>query len=233
MNLRDENIYEYEVGNDSDRSYNWCTFCSQFRYKDERSLTRLIFGKDFNRVLYEDEYFVVVPALGQITEGYLLIISKDHFVSVANFPEYIREPFLVLKDKVREVLLKEYSDPIFFEHGSYSPEILGGASINHAHFHAVPLEIDLKSTELNELNPVMVDGIHYLWSCHINNPYIYFESLRNKKGYFVSLESNLPSQYVRRIIAREAGHPHIWNWHKYIGKSEVESTVNRLIDKFK
>jgi diadenosine tetraphosphate (Ap4A) HIT family hydrolase len=232
MDLKNENIYECDIGTDSDRSHNRCTFCSQFRYKDERNLTRLIFGKDFNRVLYEDENFVVVPALGQITEGYLLIISKDHFVSVANFPEYIREPFLVLKDKVRKVLLKEYSDPIFFEHGSYSPEIHGGASINHAHFHAVPLDIDLINTELNELNPVMVHGIQYLWNCHINHPYIYFETLRDKKGYFIRLDSNLPSQYVRRIIAREAGYPLIWNWHKYIGKSEVQNTVNKLIAKF-
>ena len=42
-------------------------------------------GRMQSRVIYEDEHFVVVPAIGQFTEGGLLLLSRAHIPSFRGF----------------------------------------------------------------------------------------------------------------------------------------------------
>ena len=47
-----------------------CTFCN---------INKIKFG---NTVLDETKYFYIIPSLGSIVEGYILIISKRHINSM-------------------------------------------------------------------------------------------------------------------------------------------------------
>ena len=61
---------------------NNCVFCEEFQCQ-----SFILKNEDFgNRVLYETENFKVLPGLGHIMEGYLLIVSKDHYISVGELP---------------------------------------------------------------------------------------------------------------------------------------------------
>ena len=226
-----ESILSYNVDLDLLMSDQYCTFCSQFKYRDDLNLTQMIFGDDFSRILYEDEYFVIVPALGQIVEGYLLIISKDHFNSLAELPGDMHERLINLKNKVSKVLSSQYSIPIFFEHGSFSATELGGGCINHAHLHAVPVDIGIEYTGLTELDPMSVEGIRYLWENRIVGPYIYFETIKHD-AFYVNLRTKLPCQYIRRVIATKTGYQQNWDWRQYIGSEKIKNTILKLKDKF-
>lgn len=226
-----ESIYSYDIDLDLFERDQSCTFCSQFKHKDELSIVQMVFGHDFNRILFEDDDYVIVPALGQIVEGYLLIISKNHFNSVADFSPSMHKKFESLKNKTYEILSQNYSKPTFFEHGSSSLLELGGGCINHAHLHAVPIDLSLNYTGLTDLNPISINGISDLWNIKKENPYIYFETIGGK-SYLIDIVSKLPCQYLRRVIAMKIGKPFIWNWKEYLGTNELKNTFLKLKDKF-
>jgi ATP adenylyltransferase len=206
---------------------NKCTFCSQFKLKKQNNLTSIIFGKNFNRILYEDDFFVVIPALGQIVEGYLIIVPKDHYDSISRIPKELYETFLCLKEKIFIAISKEYTEPIFFEHGSFADSNLGGGCINHGHIHVVPANVDITDVLATTFDLFTINGIEALWKLKPNSAYLYYEN-EHSDAYYTPVYKLLPCQYFRRLIAQGIGKPHIWNWHYYIGKKELISTVNRL-----
>ena len=229
--MTSESIYEYDLGQLANEIETGCTFCSQFKDRSNLGVSGIIFGEDFNRVLYQDEHFVVVPALGQIVEGYLLIVARNHYNSIANIPEELQQSFLHLKEKVVSVLAAEYSKPVFFEHGSLSSHQLGGACINHAHLHAVPINIDFRDFLSETLNVIQINSIQDLWNLKPNFTYLFFELEKNKAFYAKSNEF-IPCQYFRRIIAEYVARPNEWNWRLHIGKDKVKATIKRLRGKF-
>src|SRR3989344_6771630 len=116
-----------------------CQYCSEFE------IGHLDFnGKNLgNRMLFETDNFVVFPTIGQIVEGYSLIASKLHYTGMGHIPLELHAELESVKNKVRKVLTDNYRNPLFFEHGPASRAKKGGCCIEHAHFHAVPVNLDI------------------------------------------------------------------------------------------
>ncbi|WP_319479736.1 HIT family protein [uncultured Draconibacterium sp.] len=87
-------------------------------------------------VLYENEYFVVVPAKGPITEGHVLIVSKSHDLSLLCVKKEQKRIFVEVLNKIAGIE-NFYGDFLFFEHGSYN-DSMGGKTIDHTHIHVIP-----------------------------------------------------------------------------------------------
>ncbi len=108
-----------------------CTFCDLINGKDR--------GDYYNRILYENNSFIVVPALGAIVEGYLLVISKRHIGSMCYLNENEKTDYIQILNVMREVMKGIYNTyPIIFEHGTAHNEVhTSASSIDHAHAHIV------------------------------------------------------------------------------------------------
>jgi len=185
-----------------------------------------------NKILYESDNFVVFPSLGQIVEGYLLITPKKHYIAIGEIPSELYPELDFVCKKVRKVISDNYEKPIFFEHGPISSEKRAGCCIEHAHFHAVPVKVDIlsdlakyfkyhKIKTFADIKKQFKKGI----------PYFYYESNVGKR-YVFEVPKSIPSQYIRRIIASKIGKPEIWDWGIYLGLDELLKTIDVLRDKF-
>ncbi|MGV8169273.1 MAG: HIT family protein [Candidatus Nanoarchaeia archaeon] len=185
------------------------------------------------RIIYETDNFWVVPAVGQIVEGYLLINSKKHFLSMGGMPLTYFSELEEVCSKVKNVLSETYGSPIFFEHGMAEVEKKKMCCIAHAHIHAVPVIIDDISKELDpygcvkeirsliELNYTFMEGKSYL----------FFENNSGRK-YISDVTSNIPPQLLRQIIAEKTGNKDKWNWKDHPGIEAMLSTIETLKGKF-
>jgi len=205
-----------------------CDYCKEFR-RGFLEIEKENFG---NRILFETENFLVFPTLGQIVEGYLLIASKEHYLNIGEIPLELYPELEKLQHKVRKVLEDNYYTPLFFEHGPASASLRSGCCIEHAHIHAVPLQLDIlesisknfkgrEITNYTEIKRHFQRGIQYL----------FYEDNKCKR-YLFTVHDIIPPQYLRKVIAHKIGHPEKWDWKNYLGLAELSDTIRKLKGKF-
>jgi len=155
--------------------------------------------------------FVVIPSIGQLNEGHLLILPATHKLSLGQLDGAERLEFEALKDRVRFVVTSLYSDPICFEHGCITEG--GGCGVYHAHLHVVPVAAELPGVrkrlarEFHEHPVVSCDLLATRIAA--GRPYLFFET-RAGQGYMYEVDA-LPSQFMRRLVSEELGHSQ-WDW---------------------
>src|SRR5947208_1712412 len=114
-----------------------CDFCDELSNGVDNTFVRTYQQTAKNRIIFRSRNFVVLPSLGQIVEGYLLIVPVSHYTAIADMPADIKLEISELCDRVRFAQTKTYGPSLFFEHGIRGKES-GGCGVEHAHLHAVP-----------------------------------------------------------------------------------------------
>ncbi len=217
----------------------WCDFCFALKSSGDIGQTpefkrRLKYMLP-SRVVYQSKRFTAIAGLGQITDGYILLLTNDHFISMAHLPASYYEELEDVHAYLVAVLMKLYVRPIIFEHG---PMLVdkgmvcegGGSCMDHAHLHFFPVPA-LTSHILARLQE---QHAHYAIE-HLNElrlqrdrniPYLFFETAQGQRWVFDA--PSVPSQYLRRLIAETMNIPEQWNWHLYPGSERIQSTVERF-----
>jgi diadenosine tetraphosphate (Ap4A) HIT family hydrolase len=190
-----------------------CDICSELQ-KDKKAYFYSTYESSIsNRIIHETENLYVIPSIGQIVEGYLLIVPKNHYLSIGQMPVKLIAEVEEMKEYVYKHLSKLYKPPIFFEHGSIRET--GGCGVYHAHIHAVPCgHIEGILAQISERFNVqqiesMLELIKYV---DLDKSYIYFEDCNMNKYSFEVDE--IPSQYFRKILAELISNEK-WDWHSY------------------
>lgn len=209
-----------------------CPFCLDKKYLNQ-SLTTDIYPNSF--IIYETTNFLVAPDIAPLIEGHLLLFPKAHYISVGNLIAEHFSEFTDVKNYILHLFLNRYSRPVFFEHGAAKTQKAGN-SIDHAHLHCLPADIDLVSNQ--NVPWIAINSLLDLTKFYENNiPYIYFEDCSG--NMFVSLlhdeRKDLPSQFLRKVVANILGSEN-WNWremitnanYKEINRSKVINSVEKL-----
>jgi len=166
-----------------------------------------------DEIIDESENFYAKAALGHFVFGYTLIVSKEHFVSYAHLPEHLFPELEAFRDNVLDKLHSICKDPIStMEHGAINRCHRGGACIDHAHLHLMPLAEDLqpilsKRFSFGELGSM--GELRRLKAAQV--PYLYYQR-EGLRGHAVQLSQDVPSQLLRRIACQELGQPELWDW---------------------
>lgn len=209
-----------------------CDFCEEFSSNEDNTFARLYRGFPRSRILFQSDNFAVVPSLGQIVEGYLLVLPKRHFRALGDMPGLLLNELVELCSFVGNDLEALYGTPIFFEHGTRA-EGVGGCGIYHAHLHVVPL-----SNVADPIN-VLKKGFHHteLASlCEIEElsadlpTYLFFRDSGARLYLFDT--GPLPSQYMRKLLADAIGGQE-WNWRNAGREDRLLATIERLAPRFK
>ena len=160
-----------------------------------------------NTILRQTENFVLVPALGPLVEGHLMIVSKEHYPNLASMDEGLIEECL----SFISILSKFYSQEVLFsEHGSYHDQT-GGSCIEHTHIHVFP-NLGHYFSLLDGILPVNKKsdlGFNSFNLKTLDFPYILtyngIEEFRIYESY------NAHSQMMRKAIANILGISE-WDW---------------------
>ncbi len=192
----------------------------------------------WNTILFESDHFVVVPTLGSIVEGWVLIISKAHLIcmgeTVPETGQELNDVLEIVERAVRQV----YGAATVFEHGPNRERLDMGCGIDHAHLHVVPLKFDLleaakvsqefRGTQWHESKSMLslVDGLY-----NEGRSYLYIKDSDGAGSYCIP--ENIPCQSLRRVIARETGKTLKYDYKQHAFKENVLKTIEQLRSVFK
>ena len=199
-----------------------CVFCGKFcagsAYED-RSV--------FDRAIWENDEFVIVPSVGSLVPGYLLVIPRQHYISIAQLPFDMLGRLARIKLVVREILTQQFSPPLFFEHGPMCHANNAGSCIDHAHLHCVPLAADLLPVLRSHHSLRKIEGFEAIANqARLNESYVYFENQHQEQ--FLFSDGHIPSQYLRRLISDAMKIPDLWDWGIFTFEQNAVATVNAL-----
>lgn len=185
----------------------------------------------YNTRLYETKHFAVIPSLGSIVEGWLLIIPKKHYLSLG----YLQSPELYselesLLEYIGYITKKLYGEYILFENGAFCSDKLVGCGVDYAHIHIVPTHENLIEIIENDFhikyNWKKIDSILESQNFVMNNkPYLYY---RNQQGIsYITTDNNIPSQLFRKAIAYKNGYTDKYDWKTEIFKNNILRTITK------
>lgn len=192
-------------------------------------------NRPWDEVLYETDHFAVVPTVGALVEGWLLIVTKQPYLCMGAVGEELLYELSSLKDHVSSVLRQCYGEVAVFEHGPSKPRQGVGCGVDHAHLHVLPV-----AYSLIERVPAITDTV-LDWQIVENVrtvrkfsdadiPYLYVEQSIGKARIAAAWDP--PSQLFRRVVADAIGLPKEFDWRNNPMESNVVSTVETLRGRF-
>ncbi|HTZ97130.1 MAG TPA: hypothetical protein VMB18_12070 [Terriglobales bacterium] len=167
-----------------------------------------------DEIIDESENFYAKAALGHFVFGYTLIIPKEHFPSFAYVPEHLFRELEAFQDNVIDKLhnICQQQSITVMEHGAISRCQRGGACIDHAHLHLMPLAANLYPILSEEFPFGELGSIRELQRFKAaQNCYLYYQR-EGLRSHGVQLSQDVPSQLLRRIACRALGKPDLWDW---------------------
>lgn len=206
-----------------------CEFCEELSASRATTFSSIYGTVLKKRTLWETEDFVVLPTIGQLVFGSLLVIPKRHVDSCALLEEGEKKDFAQILDEVFE-WASQYGSPVFFEHGA--KETTGGScGIYHAHLHVVPLPREISLEVLfPEHDQVFGTLTLALNEYRFSNQYLLIgDKKKVLSTEFGTFDARFPSQFFRRRILEKLKISRNWNWRDY---KEIESDLVKTVQEF-
>ena len=177
--------------------------------------------------LIELPNFMVLPSLGALVEGWVLIVPKKHFLSLATLPDSLTFEMRGLQRMLCERLQRIYGPVAAFEHGPAAEQRTVGCGVDHAHMHIVPVDFDLSVAVAPYLPPGSTWSEATVTDCRIavqeGDDYLYLEQPLGRPR--IVRHGNLGSQLFRRAIASHLGVPDDFNWRNNPQIENVDKTI--------
>ena len=203
-----------------------CDFCDEFSDGRSNAFILRYLPELLDRTILATRRFRVIPSVGQIAQGHLLVVPIKHFCALADLSKEHTEELENLCVEVRTILREVYGACVFFEHGIRGAES-GGCGIDHAHLHAVPVAadgvLDLLKREFRGSN--LSSFQHVKEMIPADASYLFFEDVVGDR--YVFPVANLPSQYMRKLVADSIGKAD-WDWRECGREPELLSTLQQL-----
>ena len=195
-----------------------CEFCEEFHNPSPKT----------NRILWEDDNFVVLPSIGSLTPGYTLLMPKRHVRSFADLPHDELISALAIVEQTRDVIEQAYGPVIVAEHGPGAPGARSSACCDHAHWHLIPSNPHAVTAGYEHAGgaPISLRTITDLrtWS---GTSYLFLSPL--KYVYFLWEQTDsFGSQFVRRVCARTYGIEDLYDWALFPFRENMLITKQRL-----
>lgn len=179
------------------------------------------FSKIENTIIYEGKYFYVLPTVGSLVDGYVLIVSKRHVVSSICLNELEMNEYKFLINKYQNIFKKVYGKmPIVFEHGTF--DYNSASSVIHAHTHIVNINFNNEKDILKKYKFIEISDFNL-----IDKSRNYIKYINGNKIY-VSYDFPSISQFMRILIADEIGISDKYDWKSEKFISNIISTIETL-----
>jgi diadenosine tetraphosphate (Ap4A) HIT family hydrolase len=210
---------------------NPCEICAEIAGEPE--------GDAYHRLLADDRYvhrlilgggeFGVLPSLGPLVPGHVLMCPVRHLRRFADLPIDLVEQFPAYVEDVIAVLESVYSCPVTrFEHGTSGDGSRIPCTVEHAHVHLLPLPAGA-SPILPDLGWATVPGGLRELRDYVG-PYEYL-TWEHPDGHRLVLRGDdagaIPSQLLRRVVADAVGLPE-WNWRVNPDAAAADATFRCL-----
>jgi len=193
---------------------NDCKLCIAVKDSIENGKLSLI----ENRLLYSTKSFIVVPTIGPLTPGHVMIISKKHYVNLSLMNKVIIEEIQEIIKKIDNNSF--YENYIVAEHGAFDEDNRGGACIIHTHLHLIPMARDMVNFLDKNLDYIILPSLKKITK--VDYPYIL---LFYNNTFKIYNSENVPTQYIRRAFYSAKGNNNNWDWRNQPKNNYNEQTI--------
>jgi ATP adenylyltransferase len=183
--------------------------------------------------ILETDFFVVLPTVAPLVEGWLLVVPKESALCFAKIPITKFHELEVLLASTLYMVETAYGPAAVFEHGPASPNSRIGCGVDHAHLHVVPTGYDILSTA-----QVIAPNVHWtactsiraVAECEPTRDYwfLHQSSYSNPCHIGQLADGKVPSQLFRQVIASNIGRPSDYDWKQDAREGIIAATVARL-----
>lgn len=180
-------------------------------------------------VLFESQNFVIVPTVGSIVPGWLLIVTKIPHLSMSVLDEHQLAELDEVRSQAEAVLGDAFCSPVVaFEHGPCRTGQGIGCGVDHAHVHVVALSSSLMvAAERLGYQELEWRSVGSFRECLApsGSPYLAIEDVDGQ--CYRADAASAPSQYFRRAIAAMAGVPNEYDWRRFPFLDNANLTIAR------
>lgn len=184
-----------------------------------------------SRFLLETDNWYAIPTMGSLTVGYILLVTKQHYLSLANLDSNLFFEMLNLKKSVEDFLFKKLGmHCIAFEHGTTNSYSTGANSVDHVHLHILPFSRPVWNEIITNIPATTVNTVESyndlfeVWKKNIPDTYLLFQDL-DQKLYYISDSSYMPSQLFRKCLAPYLG-ANYWDWRSESYSNNILETIS-------
>jgi len=168
--------------------------------------------------------------LGSIVDGWILIVPRQHFISMGALPDVLASEHQRFRTLVIDELSTTYPNVCAFEHGACGPGRQVGCGVDHAHVHLVPLAFDLSaaavellpqgtgwvSGSISDCQRAFAQGLDYLF---VEQPI--------GRGQ-IAVAPRFGSQILRKAIASAIGTPERFDWRQHPNTANISTTITKV-----
>lgn len=215
-----------------------CCICSQINGEKENDLISILLKENESeykrRIAFENEHFVVIPSLGALVQGHLLICPKSHYRSIAQIDKNLDADYLEILRLTIAFLNNHYNTGVhLFEHGSAKNSNKIICTVDHAHLHLIPSNVSIEQILFMKYNWIEIgDSLEEFRSVVGNDEYIYYQSPLGKKFIAHNSINGFESQYMRQVF-NQAIHGHNnWDWKVDPDPFEADKTFYQIKQHF-
>jgi hypothetical protein len=208
-----------------------CCLCSQVAGDPSNDLIATLLGDRTyrRRVIREYEHLAVIPSLGPLVDGHVLLCTTTHVPGFAALPVGLYHAYRRAQDDLTAFLSHEYRRSVHaFEHGSSMTGDHVPCTVDHAHLHLLPLpgEVVVELPPSLEWQPIDPSP-GALARATGGREYIRYEAPTGECAVAVATDGPFPSQLMRRVFAGALGLGS-WNWRDDPAPDAADATWARL-----
>lgn len=184
--------------------------------------------------IFESKSFVVLPSVGALVEGWLLVVPKTPSLCFAQLETSAFSELEALLSDIIPIVESNYGPISMFEHGAAAKASAVGCGVDHAHLHLVPVECDLQSGAQQIAPNVRWSSVGSFKAISdqdlTRHGYWFLQQPYDSGGCNIGLcvEGELPSQLFRKVIATSLGCPEEFDWKDTAGEDRIAATVKTL-----
>jgi ATP adenylyltransferase len=181
----------------------------------------------YDKPLLETDHFFAIPSLGSLVPGWLLVLPKEHYLSVSRIDTPLRAELGGLLYEAADLIGGLFGPATVFEHGASHRGSKVGCGVDHAHVHVVPLPFSLAAVALEDPTT--------RWTHHAYGPHEvhgqsedYLLVSEDLNSCLITHKTKPVSQYFRRLIASSLGTPDLYDYNTNHCLDNMRTTVERV-----
>jgi diadenosine tetraphosphate (Ap4A) HIT family hydrolase len=178
-------------------------------------------------VLLENDAAAVMPSIGALVPGHVLVCPKEHVRSFASAPADSEAEFADLTTHSIRILEKRLGKPVHaFEHGSSLNDDRVACSVEHAHLHLLPADVSVEAA-IRHAGPwtAVGESLGELRGVAGQAEYLLYRKPEGQRYVSIAPADGFRSQLMRQVFAEALGVSDRWNWRDYPQRSNIRATV--------
>lgn len=207
-----------------------CCLCAQVQGGVGANLLQQLLGTRWSTrpVLLENDVAVVMPSIGALAPGHVLVSPKLHARSLATTPRWCWDLVEQLAHEAAEHLRQVTGELVHgFEHGSARSGERVACSVEHAHLHLLPasVSIDERLASLGSWTAIGADP-EALFAAVQSEEYLLYRHPSGQRYVKIAPRNGFPSQLMRRVFADALDVAEYWNWRVHSAENHVRATID-------